>query len=194
MDVAVGPVRTPSSSIRATAAPISAAPISAAPISAAPARRTPPRPRGHEPPDDWSQTLTDTSTTTDDAADSRARALIAARAADDKQGSDIVGLDVGEILTIVDWFVITSAGNPRQVRTIAEEVEAQVKAHTGEGPLRVEGMDDARWVLLDFGDVVVHVFDVEARSYYDLERLWGDVPRVDWRPEDDDARSEAAGT
>jgi ribosome-associated protein len=171
--VAVGSVPTPSSSPRATAAP----------ISAAPARRTPPRPRGREPPDDWSQTLSDISTTTDSAADSRARALIAARAADDKQGSDIVGLDVGEILTIVDWFVITSAGNPRQVRTIAEEVEAQVKAHTGEGPLRVEGMDDARWVLLDFGDVVVHVFLEEVRAFYQLERLWGDVARLPWSPE-----------
>ncbi len=108
---------------------------------------------------------------------------MAARAADAKQGTDIVGLDVGEVLAIVDWFVITSAGNPRQVRTIAEEVEAQVKAQSGDGPLRVEGMDDARWVLLDFGDVVVHVFLDEVRSFYELERLWGDVPRLDWEPD-----------
>ena len=79
--------------------------------------------------------------------------------------------------------MITSAGNPRQVRTIAEEVEAQVKATTGEGPLRVEGLDDARWVLLDFGDVVVHVFLEEVRAFYQLERLWGDVARLEWAPE-----------
>ena len=105
---------------------------------------------------------------------------MAARAADDKQGSDIVALDVGGILAIVDWFVITSASNVRQVRTIAEEVEEQVKRQSGDGPLRVEGMDDARWVLLDFGDVVVHVFLEEVRAFYELERLWGDVPRLDW--------------
>jgi ribosome-associated protein len=91
-----------------------------------------------------------------------------------------VVLDVGPVLTIVDWFVITSGSNPRQVRTIAEEVEAGVKAVGGEGPLRVEGLDDARWVLLDYGDVVVHVFLDEVRAYYELERLWGDVPRLDW--------------
>ena len=115
--------------------------------------------------------------------DSRQRAVVAARAADDKQGADTVGLDVGEILAIADWFVITSGSNPRQVRTIAEEVEAQVKAASGDGPIRVEGMDDARWVLLDFGDVVVHVFLEEVRAFYELERLWGDVARLDWEPE-----------
>jgi ribosome-associated protein len=109
------------------------------------------------------------------------RAVLAARAADDKQGADTVGLDVGGVLGIVDWFVITSASNPRQVRTIAEEVEARLKAEGGEGPLRREGVDDARWVLLDFGDVVVHVFLDEVRAFYELERLWSDVGRLDWR-------------
>jgi ribosome-associated protein len=80
------------------------------------------------------------TTTTDlSTGDSRARALIAARAADDKQGTATIGLDVADVLAIVDWFVITSAGNPRQVRTIAEEVEAQVKARTGEGPAAGRG-------------------------------------------------------
>jgi ribosome-associated protein len=91
-----------------------------------------------------------------------------------------VVLEVGEVLSIVDWFVITSASNPRQVRTIAEEVEARLKAAGSPGPLRTEGLDDARWVLLDFGDVVVHVFLDEVREFYALERLWGDVPRLDW--------------
>ncbi|MBA3303259.1 MAG: ribosome silencing factor [Acidimicrobiia bacterium] len=109
--------------------------------------------------------------------------MVAARAAASKQGSDTVGLEVGSVLAIVDWFVITSGSNPRQVRTIAEEVEAQVKADSGEGPLRTEGLGDAGWVLLDFGDVVVHVFLEEVRAYYELERLWGDVARLDWEPE-----------
>ena len=84
------------------------------------------------------------------------------------------------MLAIVDWFVITSGRNERQVRTIAEEVEARLKAEEGSGPLRKEGLDDARWILLDYGDVVVHVFLDEVREYYSLERLWSDVPRLDW--------------
>ena len=68
----------------------------------------------------------------------------------------------------------------RLVRTIVEEVERRVKAVGGPAPYRVEGTDDARWVLMDYGDFVVHVFLDEARRYYDLERLWADAPRLDW--------------
>ncbi len=110
----------------------------------------------------------------------RARALEAARAAEAKGGQETVVLGVGEVLSIVDWFVVTSGTNPRQVRTIAEEVEARVKAAGGGAPLRVEGLAETQWVLLDYGDVVVHVFLDEVRRYYELERLWGDVPRLDW--------------
>jgi ribosome-associated protein len=104
----------------------------------------------------------------------------AAAAADAKQANDVLVLDVGDVLSITGWFVITSGGNPRQVRTIAEEVEARLKAEYGLAPLRVEGMDALRWVLLDYGDFVVHVFLEEERDYYQLERLWADVPVVDW--------------
>jgi ribosome-associated protein len=117
--------------------------------------------------------------------DARQRAIVAARAADDKQGADIVVLDVGEIISITEAFVIVSANNTRQVRTIVDEVEAAVKA-LGDGaaasPRAVEGLDDASWVLMDFGDVIVHVFLAETRAYYDLERLWADAPRVAWDP------------
>ncbi len=89
-------------------------------------------------------------------------------------------LEVGQVLAIVDWFVITSASNPRQARTIAEQVEEQLRLHDGSGPLRTEGVDDARWILLDYGDIAVHVFLDETRTYYDLERLWADVARLDW--------------
>lgn len=81
-------------------------------------------------------------------------------------------LDVGEVLSIVEYFVITSAPSSRQVRTIAEEVEEQIKLGGGAGPLRTEGLRDGQWVLLDYGDVVVHVFLAETREFYDLERLW----------------------
>jgi ribosome-associated protein len=107
-------------------------------------------------------------------------ARLAAEGASAKQGRDIVILTVGEVLAIVDRFVITSAPNTRQVATIAEEVEARVKLAGGGGPLRSEGFDDLRWVLLDCGDVVVHVFLQEVREYYDLERLWSDVPREEF--------------
>lgn len=117
--------------------------------------------------------------------------VIAARAADAKGGTDTVVLDVGPVLAVCGHFVITSASNNRLVRTIADEVEAQVAAAGGPRPLRSEGRDDLRWVLVDYGDFVLHVFDEETRAYYDLERLWSDVARVPWPAED--AESEARG-
>ena len=108
------------------------------------------------------------------------RARIAAEAAAEKSATDIVILAVGEVLAIVDSFVIASAPNTRQVATIADEVEARIKAADGGGPIRMEGTDDNRWILMDYGDVVVHVFLQEVREYYELERLWSDVPRQYW--------------
>ena len=116
-------------------------------------------------------------------ADVERLAAISARAADDKQAADVVILDVGDVLGICDLFVIASASNERQVRTVAEEAEHQVKQAGGPGPLRVEGLAEARWVLLDWGGFVMHVFHTEARKHYDLERLWRDVPRLEWAPE-----------
>ena len=105
-------------------------------------------------------------------------AVAAADAADDKNGQDTIILDVGAVLALTDFFVITSASNTRLVRTIADEVDKAVKA--AGGPFaRVEGRDDASWVLMDFGDVIVHVFLEDTRGFYDLERLWRDVPRVE---------------
>ena len=110
----------------------------------------------------------------------RRRSMIAAAAASDKKGEATVVLDMADQLGVVDTFVITSGTNPRQVRTIADEIEARLKEFDGHGPQSVEGLDDARWVLLDFGDVVVHVFLDEVRGYYDLEHLWAGAPRLDW--------------
>ena len=114
------------------------------------------------------------------ATDVATRARIAARAADAKKGDDIVVLDVGEIIGIVECFVITAAPNTRLVRTIVEEVERQVFEQTGEKPRAVEGLRDASWVLLDYGDLVVHVFLTETREFYGLERLWADADRMEW--------------
>jgi ribosome-associated protein len=108
------------------------------------------------------------------------RVAVAAAAAAAKKGEDIIALDVGDIISITDAFVITSGTNPRQVRTIVDEVERAMKEHASVPPTSVEGLDDATWVLLDYGDIVVHVFLDETRAYYELERLWADAPRIDW--------------
>jgi ribosome-associated protein len=108
------------------------------------------------------------------------RVAVAAAAASAKKGNDIVALDVGDILSITDAFVITSGTNVRQVRTIVDEIEKAMKEQLSAPPTSVEGLDDATWVLLDYGDIVVHVFLDETRSYYELERLWADAPRIDW--------------
>ena len=107
--------------------------------------------------------------------------VLAARVADAKSAEDVVVLEVGPVMAICSHFVVCSAGNTRLVKTIADEVEAQLREAGGPKPVRVEGLDDLRWVLMDYGDFVVHVFLDETRRYYDLERLWSDVPRVDWR-------------
>lgn len=105
---------------------------------------------------------------------------MAAQTAAEKKATDPVILDVGAVLAITDSFVIASAPNDRLVRTIVEEIEKSLKEAGGPGPLRVEGLREAQWVLMDYGDFVVHVFLDETRAYYDLERLWADAPRVAW--------------
>ncbi len=112
-------------------------------------------------------------------------ARLAARSAAAKTEEPTVLLDVGDVLAITNYFIITGGRNPRQVRTVAEEVETQVAADGGPRPLRVEGLDSLRWVLLDYGDFVVHVLLDEARAYYELERLWSDVPRIEWAAVDE---------
>lgn len=109
-------------------------------------------------------------------------AITAARAAEDKQAADTVILEVGTVLAITDFFVITQASNRRLIRTVAEAVETQLVASGGPAPLRIEGLDDLTWVLIDYGDLVVHIFDPPTRAFYDLERLWRDVPRLEWAP------------
>ena len=100
---------------------------------------------------------------------------------DSKQGRDILILEMGDLLGIVDIFVIASGASKRQVRTLAEEVDSRLVGY-GRSPLRREGLDTGEWVLLDYGDLVVHIFQPEARDLYSLERLWGDAPRVPWAP------------
>ena len=102
--------------------------------------------------------------------------------ADDKKAQRITILDLTGFEFVAGCFVICSGANPRQIKTIADELSHQMKKR-GTFPLGVEGRGEARWVLMDFGDVVVHVFSEEARAFYDLELLWGDAPRIEWQTE-----------
>jgi ribosome-associated protein len=102
---------------------------------------------------------------------------VAARAASDKLGEDIVAFDVSEQLAITDAFLLVSGSNDRQVRAIVESVEDTMR-EAGAKPVRREGQREGRWVLLDFADVVVHVMHVEERAFYALERLWRDCPVI----------------
>ena len=115
-----------------------------------------------------------------DPVESWVREAAAALAA--KSDAEVVALHVGEVLAITEWFVVGNGANPRQVKTLAEEVERRVAECGGPKPRHVEGLDHLQWVLLDYGDFVVHVFAEEARQVYQLERLWSDVPRLDLAP------------
>ena len=110
----------------------------------------------------------------------RTLAVVAARAADDKKADHTLILSVGDVLQITDYFVITSASNRRLVRSVVDSVEEAVREELGRSPIRIEGASEQQWVLVDYGDVVVHIFAEEMRMYYEIERLYRDVPKVDW--------------
>jgi ribosome-associated protein len=111
--------------------------------------------------------------------DSQDLALGAARAAAEKQGERVAVLDVRDLIVITDYFVIVSAGTERQARTITEEVEKALRG-LGAKPVRREGESEGIWILLDYVDIVVHVFREDERDFYDLERLWRDAPTLEW--------------
>ncbi len=107
-------------------------------------------------------------------------ALAAASAADEKLGLDTVVLAMGELFGMVDAFVVTSGRNSRHVRSLVEEIEARIKEDDGRAPVRIEGLREGTWVLMDYGDFLVHVFASETREFYDLEHLWAGAPRLRW--------------
>ena len=112
-------------------------------------------------------------------ASDHARELVrvAARAADSKKAEDLVALDVSGPLPLTDIFLLVTGRNERNVQAIASEIEDKLIA-AGSKPLRREGRAEGRWILLDFGDLIVHVFHEEDRMYYSLERLWKDCPAI----------------
>ena len=106
-------------------------------------------------------------------------ARLAADAAAEKKATDIVAMDVADLLVVTDYFVIATGNTDIQVKAIADGVEDRLREDGGVKPIGREGRDEARWVLLDFGDLVVHVFQPEEREFYRLEKLWSDAPRVE---------------
>ncbi len=115
-------------------------------------------------------------------ADSRELATLAARIASEKQADAILVLDVRELITITDYFVIASGASERQAKTVTAEIVKELKER-GVRPVREEGEPGTGWLLIDYVDFVVHVFRQEEREYYRLENLWRDAPNVDWEQE-----------
>jgi ribosome-associated protein len=113
----------------------------------------------------------------------RLATTVAAHAAD-KKAIDIVALDLREVAGYTDFFVICSGNTDRQTKAIHDAIHLGLKKHHGVLPRRVEGLGEARWVLMDYLDVVVHVFTPDTRDFYRLEALWGDVPRLEFDPEE----------
>jgi ribosome-associated protein len=103
-----------------------------------------------------------------------------ARIADDNRGKEILLLDLRQATPLIDFFVIITATSRRLSRAIAEEIDKAMKRR-GEMKLGIEGSEEGRWTLIDYGDFVVHVFSPEARAYYALEEIWGDAPQLDWQ-------------
>lgn len=111
--------------------------------------------------------------------DTKQAARVAARAIDEKKGTDIVVQDVSELLKVTDYFVIATAANNRRADAIADEVEEKLREECGLKPFSREGLEECEWVLLDFGGVVVHIFQPQQRDFYRLEQLWDQAPRLD---------------
>lgn len=114
--------------------------------------------------------------------DARQLAITAAQVADAHHGNDVLILHVGDVLALTEYFVVVGASNKRLVNAIVDEVEAQLKVLVERAPIRVEGMRENQWVLIDYGDVIVHVFLKEVRDFYEIERLYTDVAKIEWSP------------
>ncbi len=126
--------------------------------------------------------MTDTTNTDAAAADlnSLELAVFIARVIDEKQGENTIVLPVGPVVGITEYFIVTSASNARLVRAITDSVLNNVREAVGKGPLRSEGTREQQWVLIDYGDVVVHIFIDEMRRFYEIERLYKDIVPTPW--------------
>jgi ribosome-associated protein len=110
------------------------------------------------------------------------RALLAARIAEDNRGTDIIVLDMRELSAMFDYFVLASGTSRRQLHAMSEEIDHALEEQMGDRRLGIEGYEESRWILLDYGDVVIHLFEPEMRAYYALEELWGHAKHVPLKP------------
>lgn len=108
------------------------------------------------------------------------RALLCARVADENKAKDVVVLDLRGLTPLYDYFVIVTGASRRQLHTLADETEAALKA-VGDKRMSLQGYQGSRWIVQDFGDIMIHVFDQETREYYALDDLWADAPKVEWK-------------
>jgi ribosome-associated protein len=120
--------------------------------------------------------------------DRLAKAALIVEAAHERKADDVIGLDVRQISSFADTFIIATGTSDRHVRSVADSIEAALKAH-GEPPMGIEGHDEGRWILVDCDDTIVHIFQREIRDHYDLERLWSDAPSLEL-----EAAGRSAGT
>ena len=126
-----------------------------------------------------SKTLSDSEVASENSPRSLELALAAARTASENRGRDIVVLDLREVTPIFDFFVIASGSSRRQLHAMSEEIDHKLEDELGDQRMGIEGYCESRWILLDYGTVVIHLFDDETRAYYDLENLWTHAKRVD---------------
>ena len=110
------------------------------------------------------------------------RAFLAARIAEDNRGTGIVILDMRELTSVFDFFIIISGTSRRQLHAISEEIDRVFEQELGDRRLGIEGYEESRWILLDYGDLVIHLFEPETREYYALEQLWSHAKRVPFEP------------
>lgn len=112
-------------------------------------------------------------------ADLDAEVKLAIASAGDKKAYDITALDLREVTSFAEFFVIVSGSNARQVQAISDEINEKLKEQLKARPLRIEGYTAGEWILLDYGDFIIHIFEQKAREFYDLERLWRDARKVE---------------
>ena len=120
------------------------------------------------------------------SADAKAKrslqlALAAAQVADEDKGQDILVLDLRELTCIFDYFVIASGTSRRQLHAMSEDIDHKLEDELGDKRMGIEGYQGSNWILLDYGTVVIHLFDADTRDYYAIEKLWGEAPQLDWR-------------